>query len=268
LSEIDPAAGEAPPGEPMPSPTYPRPILTGSFDKRFDLRSFGEPLKRLRSIKVVDIGEPLVDLRDLGSELIFNPGCLPLLRRTVANMVIEVQKSLPEGHRLAIGTCLRTTEMQLGIREHLTEKLRTDHPTWTNATLQRMLNRMVAPVDSVAPAPHTTGGAIDLGIEGPGGQRLKFSPGEDWWPYAPTYSVGLDDESRTHRLMLIRAMESAGLTNYLGDWWHWSYGDQGWSLRVGSPVAYYGAVTVENAESLRIPEPEKPAEADTPAESL
>ena len=53
--------------------------------------------------------------------------------------------------------------------------------------------------------------------------------------------------------MLIGAMESVGLTNYVGEWWHWSYGDQGWALRVGSPVAYYGAVEVEDAESKRIP---------------
>jgi hypothetical protein len=62
-------------------------------------------------------------------------------------------------------------------------------------------------------------------------------------------------------------MESTGLTNYVGEWWHWSYGDQGWALRVGSPVAYYGAVEVEDAENQRIPQPpEEPKAEEAQAE--
>jgi D-alanyl-D-alanine dipeptidase len=89
---------------------------------------------------------------------------------------------------------------------------------------------------------------------------LRMAPGEDWWSCAPTYSSKLDDECRTNRLILIRAMEAAGFTNYLGEWWHWSYGDQGWALRVGSPNAFYGPVTVDDAENLMTPKEEPPAE--------
>jgi D-alanyl-D-alanine dipeptidase len=234
--------------------------MSGSFDTRFDLRSFGEPIKRLRSVTIHDHGEPLVDLRDVCSEVNLRPGCLPLLRRTVALMVREVQKNLPHGCTLTVGTCLRTVEMQRGIRDHLTEKLRTEHPEWTPATLQRMLNRMVAPLDHRAPAPHTTGAAIDVGVDGPDGKPFRFSNDDDWWSCAPTYSDKLHDECRDNRMMLINVMEGAGLTNYLGEWWHWSYGDQGWALRVGRDVAYYGSVEVENAEALRVPEPKKEKE--------
>lgn len=34
----------------------------------------------------------------------------------------------------------------------------------------------------------------------------------------------------------------SGLTNFRGEWWHWSYGEPGWALRGGHPTALYGAI--------------------------
>ncbi len=238
-----------------------------SFDKRFDLRSFGEPLRALRGVPIRDAGEPLVDLRQFSPGVILRPGCLPFLRETVANQVNQVQERLPAGHVLTIGTCLRTLAMQRGIRENVTKDMAEKHPEWPAATLARMLNRMVAPPDDPSPPPHTTGGALDVGIQGPDGQALDFGAGDSFWATAPTYAGKLSEIARSNRLLLIETMESTGLTNYVGEWWHWSYGDQGWALRVGSPVAYYGAVEVEDAENQRIPQPpEEPKEEAAAAE--
>ena len=228
-----------------------------SFDKRFDQRSFGEPLKALRAVPIRDAGEPLVDLREFCPHVILRPGCLPFLRETVANQVNEVQERLPDGLTLTIGTALRTIEMQRSIRERLTADLSEKHPDWSLATLARMLNRMVAPPDDISPPPHLTGGALDVSLRGEDGEALDFtSPMEGWWDAAHTYHHRLSDQARANRILLITVMEAAGLTNYVGEWWHWSYGDQGWALRVGSPVAYYGPVKVEDAENQRIPTPE------------
>ena len=237
-----------------------------SFDKRFDLRSFGEPLKALRAVPIRDASEPLVDLRTFSPGVILRPGCLPFLRETVARKVNEVQARLPEGHTLTIGTCLRTLEMQRGIRENVTKDMSEKHPEWPAATLARMLNRMVAPPDDPSPPPHTTGGALDVGIQGPDSEALDFGAGDSFWATAPTYIGKLSETARSNRLLLIEAMEFTGLTNYVGEWWHWSYGDQGWALRVGSPVAYYGAVTVEDAENQRIPQPPEPPKTEEAAE--
>ena len=230
------------------------------FDKRFDMRSFGEPLKALRAVPIRDAGEPLVDLREFCPGVVLRPGCLPFLRETVARMVNGVQARLPEGHTLTVGTALRTLEMQRGIREGFTKDMTEKHPEWSRATLARMLNRMVAPPDDPSPPPHTTGGALDVGICGPDGEGLDFTSPVEGWASAPTYHHKLSDLARANRLLLIGAMEAVGLTNYVGEWWHWSYGDQGWALRVGSPVAYYGAVEVDDPESKRIPHPPKPEE--------
>ena len=56
---------------------------------------------------------------------------------------------------------------------------------------------------------------------------------------APTQTRGLSSKAQAGRDLLVRALEAAGLTNYAGEWWHWSYGDSGWALRVGAPAAVY-----------------------------
>lgn len=241
----------------------PPPLAKPSFDKRFDLRSFGEPLRALRAIPIHDDGEPLLDLRDTCPTVELRPGCLPFLRETVCGMVNAVQLSLPPNHTLVIGTALRTMEMQRGIRESFTKDMTEKHPEWTRATMQRMLNRMVAPPDDPSPPPHTTGGALDVGVRGPDGENLDFTSPTEGWAGAPTFWHKLGDAARQNRIMLIETMESVGLTNYVGEWWHWSYGDQGWALRVGSPVAFYGAVEMENADEKRVPQPPEANKEET-----
>ncbi len=239
----------------LPAETFPKLRSKPSFDKRFDLRSFGEPLAALRAVPIVDAGEPLVDLRDFCPHVILHSGCLPFLRETVAHMVNQVQDRLPESHTLTVGTALRTIEMQRGIREGFTKDMTEKHPEWSKATMARMLNRMVAPPEDISPPPHTTGGALDVGIHGPDGKGLDFTSPVEGWTAAPTYYHKLSDQARANRILLIEAMEAVGLTNYVGEWWHWSYGDQGWALRVGSPAAFYGAVEIENADEKRVPQP-------------
>ncbi len=56
---------------------------------------------------------------------------------------------------------------------------------------------------------------------------------------APTELKGLSPEARANRKLLIDALSAAGLTNYTGEWWHWSYGDSGWALRIGAKSALY-----------------------------
>jgi len=60
---------------------------------------------------------------------------------------------------------------------------------------------------------------------------------------APTEVKGLPEEARANRRLLIDTLAATGLTNYAGEWWHWSYGDQGWALRTGAEAAIYGPTT-------------------------
>jgi D-alanyl-D-alanine dipeptidase len=146
-------------------------------------------------------------------------------------------------------------ENQRGIREHLEKSMTEKHPEWSKATMNRTLNRMVAPPDDPSPPPHTTGAAVDVGVWDAERKDIDFTADLDFWLSAPTFFPRLTPKAQQNRLMLIDAMSRAGFTNYIGEWWHWSYGDQGWALRVGHPFAYYGLIDLPDAESKRIPVP-------------
>jgi D-alanyl-D-alanine dipeptidase len=73
---------------------------------------------------------------------------------------------------------------------------------------------------------------------------------------------GLSEESRRNREILIRLMSGAGFTNYLGEWWHWSYGEPGWALRTGRDTAIYGPL-----EDIPPVETAAPATAAPPTEA-
>ncbi|MER7188457.1 M15 family metallopeptidase, partial [Streptomyces hyaluromycini] len=47
-------------------------------------------------------------------------------------------------------------------------------------------------------------------------------------------------EARANRVLMGRALTTAGFVNYPTEWWHWSYGDRYWALLSGAPAARYG----------------------------
>ena len=58
-----------------------------------------------------------------------------------------------------------------------------------------------------------------------------------------TFASGLSDKAAENRRVLIKSMLEGGLTNYPSEYWHWTYGDQGWAYRSGHANAIYGRVT-------------------------
>ena len=67
-------------------------------------------------------------------------------------------------------------------------------------------------------------------------------------PFAPfaenTFSFnahGLSPEARRYRDIMAEVFVPLGVTNYPSEYWHWSYGDQGWAHRGGHVNAIYGA---------------------------
>ena len=72
------------------------------------------------------------------------------------------------------------------------------------------------------------------------GDFLDMTSPFDWdETSAPTAVSGLSPTAQANRQLLIDTLAAIGLTNYIGEWWHWSYGDSGWALRVGAEFAIY-----------------------------
>lgn len=207
-----------------------------------ELKGSPEPFAALNRIPIRECGEPLVDIRDACPNVILRPGCLPYLRRTVAQMVNRAQEALPTGYRFTVSTALRTLKMQSDMYWRNYNRLQTEKPHLPTSALRRMTNKYFAAPDAKAPPGHTTGGAVDVGLVGPDFRALDMIAPTQGWEAAYTWSTLLGPDALHNRTMLIKALLSVGFSNCRDEWWHWSYGDNAWAVRVGCSVASYGLI--------------------------
>ena len=213
-----------------------------------------EDQDELDAVVIIDNGEPLVDfLENAPPRLVFAPthpvfdlARVHLLRASVARMIHEAARALPDGMFLQIVEGYRPIETQRLMFAHSLERARERFPDADEATILREAGRYSAPPDAITPPPHITGGAVDLGILDANGERLDvISPYEMMdQRQAAMNARGLSETAEKNRALLRSILEPTGLTNYADEWWHWSYGDNGWALRVGAPNALYDKIVM------------------------
>jgi D-alanyl-D-alanine dipeptidase len=142
------------------------------------------------------------------------------------------------------------------------------HDVWMPAELKRRGSNLegaallteverywAAPSDSAtSPAPHATGGAIDL--------TLRWKDGDPLWMGSlfddvtalahrdrfenmdPTTLSFSDEEACANRRLLHWLMAEQGFAGHPDEWWHFSWGDQLWAALTGAPAAHYGLAPV------------------------
>jgi zinc D-Ala-D-Ala dipeptidase len=215
--------------------------------------TYGETIVAVSRVRIEDNGERLVDPRELHPAILFaaeHPWTrfprTPWVRETVGRMLAAAQSALGPAARLQIIEGYRPLEVQRTLFLYACEQLRRRHPDWSEEHLRECANAWVAAPDILAPPPHVTGGAVDLALVDERGAPLDLSGPGGWNERtAPTASAAIPAAARANRERLCRALEAAGLTNYPGEWWHWSYGEPGWAVRTGQPRALYGAVEAQ-----------------------
>ncbi|HCM84235.1 MAG TPA: hypothetical protein DIS76_06675, partial [Rhodospirillaceae bacterium] len=91
-------------------------------------------------------------------------------------------------------------------------------------------------------AGHPTGGAVDVKLLDKAGQPLDFGTEISDFTKAdliPTFCEGLTRTQRENRGLLLDIMCQAGFAPFLGEWWHFSYGDREWSWWNRQKTALY-----------------------------
>jgi D-alanyl-D-alanine dipeptidase len=135
--------------------------------------------------------------------------------------------------------------------EWVPAELQKRDPSLTGDTLAREVSRYwSAPTTNEnAPAPHSTGSALDLTLRWIGGEQLWMgSLFDDASPIAhrdrmETHANAMcfsDEEARANRRLLHWVMAEQGFVGYSEEWWHFSYGDQYWAGASGAAAALYG----------------------------
>jgi zinc D-Ala-D-Ala dipeptidase len=217
------------------------------------MRSKAEPVTELRKVKIVENGETLVDFLKLCPELRldrprFNYRRETQLRSTPAEMLCNANLALmKQGFRIQVVEGWRAPLIQKRMYASAWERFNKRNPDWSETKLRRTVNQFTAPMNLRVPPPHTTGGAMDLALTDLDGNPLDVTSPYERFDHKGYFFDAplLTEEARRNRDVLAEALLKQGLTNYPSEYWHWSFGDQGWAYRGGHPHALYAAVTPE-----------------------
>jgi D-alanyl-D-alanine dipeptidase len=103
------------------------------------------------------------------------------------------------------------------------------------------------------PAPHETGGAVDVTLALDG---VPLALGTDFDEMVPeAAAAAIESEpgvAREARRLLFWAMHSAGFVVYVEEWWHFEYGTRRWAAITGHPAIYAAAT---RPQQLVVPSP-------------
>jgi zinc D-Ala-D-Ala dipeptidase len=179
------------------------------------------------------------------------------VRESVGVQLTAVDKRLrAQGLRLHLFDAWRPRAVQVYFHDvWMPRELRARWPTWSEEAIREEAARYwAAPtVDPASPAPHSTGGAVDLTIAWADTGEHLFMGGlfddptalshldrlERAYDDAGSYSM---EEARANRRLLYWLMTEAGFACFADEWWHYSYGDQMWAKTTGQAAAWYGPV--------------------------
>lgn len=204
-----------------------------------------EPISALNKILEQENGEEFVDLRLIAPNAVVDKEhIIPYCRVTVAEMLHSATEKIPDYLHLAVTEAWRPISRQKGIYNKMMELVEEKYPKAPYALKKRMVNRFVAPYDQKAPPGHCTGAALDVWLVDQNYERIDVSSPYTFAQSAATYSLGLSQDAQKNREILVNAMLDSGFSNCRDEFWHYSYGDAGWAVRIGESQCFYGMVNL------------------------
>jgi len=196
------------------------------------------PAEVINNKRVIESNEPVEEITSLKTVNWRTDKII--VRKTVAEMLVEANGFLPEGFQLVLIEGFRNLEKQEKGWETRLHETRKKYPNKTNSEIEKLSVVFTAKPGGSG---HYTGGAIDLTIAGPDGSLLdmetKYAESSE---KSHTYSNNIASEQIKNRKILIDAMKKAGFVNYPAEWWHWCYGDRMWAAYARKPFAIYGNI--------------------------
>jgi D-alanyl-D-alanine dipeptidase len=205
-----------------------------------------------RQVPIDPVDEALVEVAAIHRRIIDDPryfadgrpGARPRswVRSGVAERLERVVQTLPRGVSLIVWDGWRSVATQASLYDEFHAALAREHPEWDGERLDRETMRFVsAPsVDPACPAPHVTGGAVDVALGTSDGAPFDF--GTPFDAFVPEAAAGalesVPGEPRERRRQLFWAMADQGFTAYVEEWWHFDFGDQFWGAISGQGARY------------------------------
>lgn len=212
--------------------------------------------EEVRKIKSGNSNEKLVGVQSFDEsieaqyekfDMVAYAGFEILVRETVARKLALVNKQLKIKYNLTLRVVYgyRSIEVQTSYFNKKQMELNFSNPELSSDELAALTHNFVAVPDV---AGHVTGGAIDLslvnssGVPCDMGTEIADFTDED---RIKTFAERITDNQRWLRQILLDEMTAVGFAPFLGEWWHFSYGDREWAAYYGELRALYGPVAMK-----------------------
>ena len=184
-----------------------------------------------------------------------------LLRASLAEKLSRVNARLAQaGLELFVFDAWRPRAVQAFFHDvWMPRELLRRNPSLSGAALTEEVERYwSAPSsDENSPAPHATGGAVDLTLRWKDGEALwmgslfddvtAMANRERFENLGPENFSFSDQEACANRRLLHWLMVEEGFAGHPDEWWHFSWGDQMWAALTGAPHAFYGSAPISES---------------------
>ncbi|KGR84307.1 D-alanyl-D-alanine dipeptidase [Lysinibacillus odysseyi 34hs-1 = NBRC 100172] len=174
------------------------------------------------------------------------------LRESAYERFMQAVSLLPENYSFIVYDGFRPLQVQQYLFNQFSAQLQKQYPTLSEQEVKQETLKYVAfpSLDREYPAPHLTGGAIDLTIGDLNGNALHLGTAFDEMNEKSAtryYEENAEEnrEVRDLRRILYNSMTSAGFMNYSEEWWHYDFGNISWARRIGNKKAIYGPIEAE-----------------------
>lgn len=166
--------------------------------------------------------------------------------------MLQAVSLLPDDYSFIVYDGFRPLQVQQFLFNQFSAQIKKQHPSFSEQQVQQETLKYVAfpSLHKEHPAPHLTGGAVDLTIGDAHGNALHLGTAFDEMSEKSAtryYEENMEDNkaARDLRRILYNSMTSAGFMNYSEEWWHYDFGNISWARRIGTEKAIYGAIEAD-----------------------
>lgn len=211
-------------------------------------------IKNLKEIKKGEDGEKLVNLKKYCPNVIckyIKKDMLPItgdnifVRKSVARKIYLANKNLNKrikSFNLKVVFGYRYPDIQKKYFLKMKENIKKNNNNLTEEELNELTHSFVAKPEVSG---HPCGAAIDLTIVDNNNEDVDMGTGiADFSKpeIIKTFSKKITKKQLDNRVLLLNLMTEQGFAPYLGEWWHFSYGDMEWACFYGEKSSIYSEI--------------------------
>lgn len=200
------------------------------------------PKEHWQNVSIIENNDELVAVSEQNKLMIANEHIQ--LRKTVANMLVQVSELLSNNLALYVIEGVRSIEEQQKRWDRGYKKIQIEFSDKDEAFWKKQIGLLVARPSPLAN--HNCGGAVDVQLFDK--EKNDFvdmgTSAQSGFGYRATkmLSEEINLEQKQNRAVLRNVMEQVGFVWYPGEWWHYCYGDRMWAVYTKQTKCMYGPI--------------------------